>query len=98
MSVTSALPDMLIDRSWHEHYHSLPVGTILVFLFGPEVPFVLATTLGIQSYKRINVAYVPGCGDEILDNLCAHSLEKTWISFAAKAGKEYVVVVSPRCL
>ena len=78
--------------TWHPSNDSISKGAILVCLFGTEVPFVLSPVPGTQSYKMINVAYVPGCGDKILENPYEHSKRKAWIDFAAEGGREYAIV------
>jgi hypothetical protein len=78
--------------SLHENCKHIPIGAVLVCLFGIEVPFILAPVPGTQSHEMINVAYVPGYGDQILDNPYKHSLKKTWIDFAAEGGQEYAIV------
>jgi hypothetical protein len=78
--------------SLHENCKHIPIGAVLVCLFGIEVPFILAPVPGTQSHEMINVAYVPGYGDQILDYPYEHSLEKTWIDFAAEGGQEYAIV------
>ena len=78
--------------SWHHDCRLVPDGAILVCLFGTEVPFILAPIPGTQSYEMINVAYVPGYGDEILDFPYADSESATWIDFAAEGGRQYAIV------
>ena len=90
--------DLLFTReghlgiSWHSNRGLIPVGAILVYLFGAEVPFILAPVPGTQSYEMINVAYVPGYGNRILEDPYQHSLRATWIDFAAEGGQEYAIV------
>jgi hypothetical protein len=78
--------------SLHAKRNRIPIGAVLVCLFGIEVPFILAPVPGTQSHEMINVAYVPGYGDQILDNPYEHSLKKTWIDFAAEGGQKYAIV------
>jgi hypothetical protein len=53
--------------SWHVDSVENQASDSLVCLFGTEVPFILAPVVGTQTYKMINVAYVPGYGDQ-MDN------------------------------
>jgi hypothetical protein len=78
--------------SLHENCNRIPIGAVLVCLFGIEVPFILAPVPETQSHEMINVAYVPGYGDQILDEPYEHSLKKTWIDFAAEGGQKYAIV------
>jgi hypothetical protein len=73
-------------------YSNVPVDSILVCLFCTAVPFIIAPVERTQSYEMINVAYVPGYGDRILEDPYLHSSKATWIDFAAEGGKEYAIV------
>jgi hypothetical protein len=70
----------------------IPVDSILVCLFVTAVPFILAPVAGAQSYEMINVAYVLGYGDQILDAPYLYSSHDTWIDFAAEGGREYAII------
>jgi hypothetical protein len=81
-------------RSWHEKSVELQAGDSLVCLFGTVVPLILGTVsvTGTDSYEMIDVAYVPGYGDRILDNPYLNSSKATWIDFAVEGGREYAIV------
>jgi hypothetical protein len=81
-----------LGNSLHPTHDLVPVGAILVFLFGTEIPFILVPIPGTQSYQMVNIAYVPRCGDQILDSASLHSEKGIWIDFAAEGGKEYAIV------
>ena len=81
-----------IGVSLHRDRRVVPKGAILVCLFGTEVPFILVPIPGTPLHEMINVAYVPGYGDKILDNCYPRGGPAPWINFAAEGGKEYAIV------
>jgi hypothetical protein len=78
--------------SLHHNCRLVPKGAILVRLFGTEVPFILSPIPGTQLHEMINVAYVPGYGDELFDLKFPDSESATWIDFATEGGREYAIV------
>ncbi|KAH4001818.1 hypothetical protein HBH92_217120 [Parastagonospora nodorum] len=78
-------------------YHYDPVGIqandILVCILGIQVPFVLRPVPDTLTYTIINVAYVPGCGDDILCASKDLGEELGWSDFSYEEGsKEYAIV------
>jgi len=82
-----------VGSSWHASFGGhVNVGAILVYLFGTEVPFILVAAPETQSHELTNVAYIPGCGDSILNDMCMHMEHDPWIDFAAEGCKEYAIL------
>ena len=81
-----------IGVSFHRDCRLVHKGAILVCLFGIEVPFILAPIPGTELHEMINIAYVPGYGDRMLDRYDPSSHRATWIDFATEGGKEYAIV------
>jgi hypothetical protein len=79
--------------SYHFDLFRIRAGDVLVCLFGIEVPFVLRLFIGTSTHEMLNVAYVPGHGDDILCN--GRGLRKRtadWVDIATEGGDEYAIV------
>jgi hypothetical protein len=82
-----------VGVSYHYDPTGIQANDILVCLFGIEIPFVLRPVSGTRGHIILNVAYVPGNGDDKLHPNYFRAPDYTWVDFAAQEdSKEYAIV------
>jgi len=81
-----------VGVSFHPDLIGIRAKDILVALFGLDVPFILRPVSGTPNYKMINVAYVPGQGDYILEGKSCSDRYHEWWKYPLVDVREYIIV------